>query len=140
MEGHCDKCGAQQQNGWKFCPHCGVAGQLETARKTEPQEHENAPTQGAYGGLLIGLVAAPILIIPGALMCLTGLGAVLGIPMIVVGVFMPLIGPLMGLGAVKGKCPSCGATVSGREDAGDFLCLECGKRIAISHRHFIAAS
>ncbi|MGA9669213.1 MAG: hypothetical protein WBQ94_08395 [Terracidiphilus sp.] len=105
-----------------------------------PEEHEKAPVQGAFSGLLLGVLAVPILIIPGALICLTGLGAFLGIPMIIVGVLAPLLGPMLGLGTLQGKCPWCGVAVNGRENAKDFACLECGKRIAIKHREFVAAA
>jgi predicted RNA-binding Zn-ribbon protein involved in translation (DUF1610 family) len=140
MEQHCSKCKAQLETLWGFCPHCGtaIAHELQAARA--PQEHEKAPVQGAFSGLLLGVLAVPILIIPGALMCLTGLGALLGIPMILLGIAAPLMGPMMGLGTLKGKCPWCGASVNGREAARDFSCLECSQRIAISHREFVKAA
>lgn len=139
MEGHCSKCGAQLGSAWKFCPQCGEAIPHETQKKMEPEEHEKAPVQGAYSGLLLGLLAVPILILPGALLCLTGLGAILGIPMIVVGVCAPLLGPMIGLGTLDGKCPWCGTRVNGREGARDFSCLACSQRIAIKHREFVKA-
>ncbi|MGO9340284.1 MAG: hypothetical protein ACLPY1_22540 [Terracidiphilus sp.] len=111
----------------------------EIAKKTEPEESERAPMQGAFGGLLFGMLAVPILVIVGTMLCLTGLGAILGIPMILAAVLAPLLGPMIGLGAVKGKCPWCGISVSSVANANDFNCHGCGKRIAIKHRTFVTA-
>jgi DNA-directed RNA polymerase subunit RPC12/RpoP len=107
--------------------------------KIEPEEAERAPVQGAFGGLLFGMLAVPILVIVGTMLCLTGLGAILGIPMIAAAVFAPLLGPMIGLGAVKGKCPWCGISVSSIANAKDFDCHGCGKQIAIKHRVFVTA-
>ncbi len=140
MEAHCSNCKTQLETPWKFCPQCGAASAVEPLKKPAPEEHEKAPVQGAFSGLLLGFVAAPILIIPGVLLCLTGLGAFLGIPTIMAGILAPLLGPMLGLSTLQGKCPGCGVAVNGRENAKDFACIECGKRIAIKHREFVAAS
>jgi DNA-directed RNA polymerase subunit RPC12/RpoP len=139
MEGHCSKCAARLESPWKFCPHCGAASTHEIQKKAAPEEHEKAPVEGAFGGLLYGMLAVPILVIVGTLLCLTGLGAILGIPMILAAVFSPLLGPMIGLGALKGKCPWCGAAVNSIANAKDFDCHACGKRIAIKHREFVTA-
>jgi DNA-directed RNA polymerase subunit RPC12/RpoP len=136
MEGHCSKCNAQVESLWKFCPHCGAASTHE-ALKDAPEPHQKSSLPGAFGGLLFGVVAAPILIIPGTLLCLTGLGAILGAPMIVAGIFAPLLGPMVGLGALRGKCPWCGAAVNSIANKRDFACHACGQSIAIQHREFV---
>jgi hypothetical protein len=43
------------------------------------------------------------MIIAGIMLCLTGLGAFLGVPLIIGGIIAPLAGPLFGMGVVKGK-------------------------------------
>jgi hypothetical protein len=50
---------------------------------------------------MFGLIAAPSALVFGVLLCLTGLGMVVGIPVIVLGILAPLAGPLFGMGAVK---------------------------------------
>jgi DNA-directed RNA polymerase subunit RPC12/RpoP len=141
MEGHCSKCGMKLESRWKFCPDCGAASNLEPVKKSEPQEHEKAPVQGAFSGLLFGMIIAPILLIVGTLLCLTGLGAILGIPMILAAVLSPLLGPMIGIGTLKGKCPWCGTAVNSVEGATkDFACLACSQRIAIRHREFVKAA
>jgi len=140
MERNCKKCKAHLESEWAFCPLCGDANEPESAKMKAPAEHEKAPVQGAFSGLLFGMVAVPILIIVGTLLCLTGLGALLGIPMIILAVFAPLLGPVIGLDGIKGKCPWCGTTVSTLANAKDFGCLECGHRISIRHREFVKVS
>jgi len=141
MEGLCSKCGMKLESAWKFCPGCGAKGAVEARKKIVPVEHEKAPVQGAFSGLLFGMIIAPILLIVGTLLCLTGLGAILGIPMILAAVLSPLLGPMIGIGTLKGKCPWCGTAVNSVEDATkDFTCLACSQRIAIRHREFVKAA
>jgi predicted RNA-binding Zn-ribbon protein involved in translation (DUF1610 family) len=139
MESLCSTCGLHIEPAWKFCPGCGSAHVLTVEVKPEEFEPEAAPAKEAFTGLLFGMIAMPILLIVGTMLCLTGLGAILGIPMIIAGIFAPLIGPMFGLGALKGECPWCGISVSSVANSKDFTCHGCGKRIAIKHRHFGAA-
>lgn len=139
MEGHCSKCGVPMEPPWKFCPHCGGARVQEVQAKAELEPAEKSSAPGAFGGLLFGMLAVPILVIVGTMLCLTGLGAVLGIPMILAAVLAPLLGPMIGLGALKGKCPWCGIAVTSVANKKDLDCHGCGKRIAIKHREFVAA-
>jgi predicted RNA-binding Zn-ribbon protein involved in translation (DUF1610 family) len=140
MEGLCSKCGMKLESTWKFCPDCGAESKHEPVTMWKPEEHEKAPVQGAFSGLLFGMIAAPILIIVGTLLCLTGLGAIVGIPMILAAVFSPLLGPMIGIGALIGKCPWCGTSVNSAENATDFTCISCSQRIAIRHREFVKAA
>ncbi len=144
MELQCSKCGMRMEPAWRFCPDCGSANRQailnrQIQKQAAPEERERAPVQGTFGGLLFGMLAVPILVIVGTMLCLTGLGAIVGIPMIIAAVFSPLLGPMIGLGAVKGKCPWCGVQVSSVANAKDFDCHGCGKRIAIKHREFVTA-
>ena len=100
-----------------------------------PREHQKAPVRGAFGGMLFGVLAAPVLIIVGGMLCLTWLGAIAGIPMILAGVIAPLAGPLLGMGELKGPCPWCEAPVSCLGLMDGFSCPSCGKRIAVRNHH-----
>ena len=137
MEGLCPQCGVELESSWSFCPHCGAASKQEVHSRRAPEEREWAPARGAYGGLLFGVLAAPILIIPGTLMCFTGLGAFLGVPMIVAGILAPLAGPLIGFGALKGKCPWCGTPVTSIGNAKEIFCHACSQRILVTHHEFV---
>jgi DNA-directed RNA polymerase subunit RPC12/RpoP len=96
--------------------------------------------KGAFSGLLLGVIVTPICIIVGTMLCLTGLGAILGIPMIIGGVLAPLLGPMIVIGEPKGKCPWCGTKVSNVFNASGFDCHGCNKRIAVENRRFIKAA
>jgi len=144
MEGQCSSCGLVLESPWKYCPSCGTVcaravQAVEVQEEAEPHVSEKAPVKGAFGGLLFGMLAVPILVIVGTMLCLTGLGAILGIPMILAAVVAPLMGPMIGFQALKGKCPWCGVSVSSIANVKDFACHNCGRRIAIKHRDFVTA-
>jgi len=136
MESLCKKCGAHVSSAWKFCPHCSTA--VETAPlPPAPGQAEKAPARWAFAGLLYGLLAVPLLVIVGTMLCLTGLGAFLGVPMIIAGILAPLIGPMLGIGALRGTCPWCGARIGAVVGITGFYCHVCSKRIAIEGRRFV---
>jgi DNA-directed RNA polymerase subunit RPC12/RpoP len=139
MNGSCPKCGAQLASPWRFCPGCGASIVSEIHEQASRAEAEKAPVKGAFGGLLIGMIAVPALIIFGTLLCLTGLGAILGVPLILGAVLAPLLGPLIGIGELRGKCPWCGAQVSIIFNSPGFACHACKQRIAIRNRRLIKA-
>ena len=140
MNGTCSKCSARLESLWKFCPHCGTTIEREASvTALQHREHEKAPVKSGISGLVMGLLAAPVLIIAGGMICLTGLGVVLGVPLIVAGVCAPIIGSLIGLNALRGKCPWCGAKVSGVGLFDRFSCPACGKRIAMRKREMVKA-
>jgi uncharacterized Zn finger protein (UPF0148 family) len=137
MNGQCLKCGAHLAQTWRFCPHCGAEAPPEIEAKVPSGEAENAPVQGAFGGLLFGLLVVPILIVVGTLLCLTGLGAFLGVPLIIGAVLAPLLGPLIGIGVLRGKCPWCGTPVNSVVKNTEFYCHVCNRKIALQNRRFI---
>src|ERR1039457_7181114 len=79
----CSKCGAHLSSPWRFCPLCGSVIPPQDLEQHAPSEPEKAPVQGAFSGLLFGVIVAPMCIIVGTMLCLTGLGAFLGVPMII---------------------------------------------------------
>lgn len=103
MEPVCSHCGEHLATSWIFCARCGAHAIPPAEPALEHPEPEQPPVTGAFGGLYLGLIAAPIMVIVGAMLCLTGLGAFVGIPMIIAGILAPLAGPVFGMGAVKGK-------------------------------------
>jgi predicted RNA-binding Zn-ribbon protein involved in translation (DUF1610 family) len=129
MADQCSKCGIQLDPQWSFCPSCGAARPHAHQEVPEPLEH--VPARGAFGGLAIGMLVAPILVIAGTMVCLTGWGIFIGIPMILLGVFAPLAGPIFGMGEYIGKCPSCGTKVIGKADGRIHHCPACNTDFAI---------
>lgn len=102
MEPVCSHCGEHLDPHWIFCARCG-AHLPAPQPKSQTEPPEAAPVTGAFSGLYFGLIAAPVMVIVGSMLCLTGLGAFLGIPMIVGGILAPLAGPMFGMGVAKGK-------------------------------------
>lgn len=103
MSDLCLHCGERLAPNWIFCARCGAHIQAPPESKPDHPAPEPAPAGGAFSGLYFGLIAVPILLIVGIMLCCTGLGAILGIPMILAAILAPLAGPLFGMGAAKGK-------------------------------------
>lgn len=139
MNTPCPSCSAHLEPAWRFCPACGAAAAAHPAPAAHAVDKEKAPLRKAFGGLLWGVIAAPIMIIVGMLLCLTGLGAFLGIPLIIGGALAPLAGPMIGLGELKGDCPWCGAAVTSILNKPGFACHACGRRIEIHDHKFVRA-
>jgi hypothetical protein len=87
--------------------------------------------EGAFSGMTLGMIAAPLMIIVGIMLCLTGWGLFLGVPVIVGGILAPLAGPIFGMGGHKGKCPSCGMRVVTVADGRVHHCPGCSKEFAV---------
>ena len=136
MSGSCSKCRATLESKWKFCPHCGVAGQHPVPVHHRP---EKAPAKYAFSGVLFGLIAAPPLIIYGTLICLLGPAMVLGIPLILAGIAAPFLGPYLAINAVRGKCPWCGTAITSVGPLDAFYCHACSKRIVVHQRELLRA-
>jgi len=122
------KCGMLLASAWIFCPQCGNT--LEHQRHP-PREHRPVPSNGAFSGMYIGLIAAPILIIAGVMLCLTGWGIFFGVPFILLGILAPLYGPIVGMAEHRGKCPSCGTQMISIADSKQHECPICNAKFAI---------
>lgn len=136
MDAQCSKCEKQIASAWSFCPHCGEAIPHQTQIRPD---HEHHPARGAFGGLLYGLFAVPILVIPGILLCLLGWGIFLGVPMIVMGILAPFVGPVFGMGEHRGKCPSCGTGVLTVSDGKLHHCPVCNQSFGVGSITAISA-
>ena len=133
----CTKCNARLSAPWRFCPSCGNEAPQESLPLAEP---ERPPVKNAYSGLLFGLIISPMCIIVGTMLCLTGLGAFLGIPVIIAGILAPLLGPMIGIGEPRGKCPWCGAALDNVVNTPAFDCHACNGRIAMKNQRFVKAA
>jgi DNA-directed RNA polymerase subunit RPC12/RpoP len=138
MDGPCLKCGAPLTSSFKFCPRCGTS--VSELLPHEPPPHEKAPVKEAFSGLFLGTLVGPAMIVTGAMLCLTGLGVFLGVPLIIGGVLAPLIGPMVGMNSLRGNCPWCGAKVTSLNAKGSFECEACRKRVAVRDHKFVQAA
>ena len=105
MSDLCQHCGENLDASWTFCAKCGekIASAETAPIAPAGHEHEPAPVTGAFSGAIFGLIAAPIALVFGIMLCLTGWGIFIGIPVIILAILAPLAGPLVGLGATKDK-------------------------------------
>jgi len=96
----CTHCGEHLASPAIFCARCGVRVSHPEPAVTQHPKPEAVPVTGAFSGLYFGLLALPLMLIVGIMLCLTGWGIVFGLPIIVLAVFAPLAGPIFGMGAV----------------------------------------
>lgn len=136
MDAHCVKCGKALALAWSFCPQCGAPVEHE---KHAAMMHQPVPAKGAFSGMYIGLIAAPILIISGVMLCLTGWGVFFGVPFIVLGILAPLYGPIVGMGEHLGKCPECGTRMISVGDSKAHECPVCNRKFAITDHSVVGA-
>jgi hypothetical protein len=139
MSGFCPKCGKELASAARFCAVCGeantrVAGQNPVQSQTEIK---SAKGQGTALGCLTGWGVSGCLVPVGVLLCFTGIGAIIGIPILIAGLAALVIGPLLGLGTKKGKCPWCGSVVMSAFGSRGFDCPVCKNRIVVRNTQFI---
>lgn len=85
-----------------------------------------------------------ILMFGGLALCFTGIGALLGVPMIIIGFFVKS----QSRGAWKGNCPHCESEVAFAPDfqrpdeivVSGFDCPICKGRIILKNQSFVAIS
>lgn len=133
----CTKCNSHLSSPWHFCPSCGAEVPQEPAQIFEA---EKAPVKNAFSGLLFGLLILPMCLIVGIMLCMTGLGAILGIPIIILGILAPLLGPMIGIGEPRGKCPWCGAALDNVINTPAFDCHVCSGKIEMKNHKFVKAA
>jgi DNA-directed RNA polymerase subunit RPC12/RpoP len=88
---------------------------------------------GTIGG--IGLGGA--LIVLGILLSLTGLGAIIGIPVAFIGFVMALSGPFSGFFVLEGPCPYCGTQITTSKTKQGVTCGGCKQRVLIRDKQLV---
>ena len=99
-------------------------------------ETKNVKGEGMVVGCLIGPILAVLFIIAGSIFCATGIGAIIGIPLILGGIAAPFLAPFIGRSLIKGQCPYCGSDVSILGSSPGVNCSACKKRIVIRDKKF----
>ena len=132
-------CGATLNGGAAFCSHCGHPAQARTRALAVPSAASSQATRakgkGAFAGWIAGGAVGACLIVVGFLLCLTGVGMILGIPIILAGFVMLFIGPFLGARALKGACPYCRSVVLSASRG--FNCPVCKRRIVVRGAKFM---
>lgn len=103
--------------------------------KDESAETKNDKGRGMAVGCLTGPAAGFILIVIGAMVSLTGIGLIIGIPLILCGIAYPFIARSL----ITGQCPYCGRKVSALGHKPGITCPACKKRIVIRDKNFFSA-
>jgi len=102
-------------------------------RSTEIRSAKGEGVVAEYLGLAIGVIFFGV----GGILCLSGIGAIIGIPLIVVGILFPFLAPVLGLTIIKGQCPYCGSDVLISSTQPEVTCLACKKLIVIRNEEFL---
>jgi hypothetical protein len=131
----CPKCEAHLDPHWSYCPQCAAANPRAVHDPVVPTKHEKYPLRHAAGGLFFGLLFTAPCLIAGGMLCCTILGVFAGVPLIILGILAPLIGVVLGLNELEGKCPWCGTRITSIfSHTGDFACPACSRMVVI-HNH-----
>lgn len=111
---------------------------------TDAKRGKSAVVAGAGCGLVVGVSIGLWFVIIGVILCFTGIGAVIGLPLIVAGVAIPFfaapLGAAMGVAGLDGECPYCGKALSFEAKdvkAGGADCTACKQRILIRDKKFL---
>ncbi len=93
----------------------------------------NAKVRTGPVGWLTATSAGFILIVIGVLVSFTGIGLILGIPLILAGIAYPFIARHI----ITGPCPYCGIKVSTLGSRSEVKCRACGKPVVIQNKQFV---
>lgn len=105
---------------------------MDNDKSTETKNTKGETTAvGWFTGLIVGF----ILIVIGVMVSLTGVGLIIGIPLILAGLAYPFIARSL----IKGHCPYCGSTVSVLGSKSGVTCRSCRKHIVIQDKKFTRA-
>ncbi len=98
-------------------------------------EMKNDGGRGKPVGGLPGTATGFILIVIGIMVSLTGVGLMIGIPLILAGVAYPLVARSL----IRGQCPYCDRKVSTINTKPGINCPGCGKYIVIRDKKYFEA-
>ena len=104
--------------------------------RTVPHDRVHSAPQTARPLVNIGWVFGIGMLVAGFLVSLTGLGAIVGVPMMIVGAlafFLPLAQPQ---GVLRGECPSCHGVLRAPIESEETICPKCQSRILVRDGRF----
>jgi len=95
------------------------------------------PVTGVLAGTFKGLVLLSLVLWAGGLLTVTGIGAVVGVPILVLGVPMALLYPFFTAARFGGPCPRCGEDVAFTIEKPGVDCPGCKGRIVLRKKRLV---
>lgn len=134
----CGYCGGTVQPFWKACPGCGAG--IASGAPAEPLKvvvvQQPAPlppstpaSPASSAGCCTVSTLGLLFLSGGMLVSLTGVGLVLGVPMILVGVLIPLLS--IAASNWDGPCPHCRSTMRVPVQGSQFTCGACKRKFVL---------
>jgi hypothetical protein len=127
----CNRCRTVYDDHAKFCSKCG-SGTFQ-AKAAGP----GVNVGGGIFGFVYGTSMAIWAFIVGVFLCATGIGALIGVPLMIAGVLMPFLGAAKGAAILNGPCPWCGHRATGSPPG--FNCAACRNRVIVRGKFFMKA-
>lgn len=95
---------------------------------------------GTFAGIIVGIVGGVLVILVGLVLTATVIGAIIGIPLIIMGIGMmgiaPLQGTAMGFMTKKAECPYCHNELSFVMKKA-LTCKYCKKRLLVRGKELV---
>jgi predicted amidophosphoribosyltransferase len=117
----CPFCNEKVQDLDSWCSHCGKS-------LVEAQGSVGLTVKGKTATVIVHPLVGLGLIAIGAVLSLTGIGAIIGIPLIIFAIVMIATTPLTVAMMKFRKCPVCGTTIEFPKGSQGVNCPGCKKR------------
>ncbi len=125
---------------WRIFPsNDSVKNKIKKTRSTKKsaQSNNNFELRNTFdvkGGCASSSGTSAIGIVIGIILCFTGIGAIIGVPLIIAAIILPFLN--IGNSMIQGFCPYCGYDVFAFKRDPGVTCKSCKQRILIRDGNF----